>query len=44
MQMDPRCKRLNELSDLSEINEAATINANSEDVVYKLSALFNAQM
>ena len=35
---------LNELSDLSEINEAATINANSEDVVYKLSALFNAQM
>ncbi len=35
---------LNELSELSEINEAATINANSEDVVYKLSALFNAQM
>lgn len=35
---------LNELSDLSAINEAATINANSEDVVYKLSSLFNAQM
>ncbi len=35
---------LNELTDLSDINEAATINANSEDVVYKLSALFNAQM
>ena len=37
-------ENLNELSDLSQINEAATINANSEDVVYKLSALFNAQM
>ena len=35
---------LNELSDLSAINEAATINASSEDVVYKLSSLFNAQM
>lgn len=35
---------LSELSDLSAINEAATIDADSEDVVYKLSALFNAQM
>lgn len=35
---------LKELSELSAINEAATIDADSEDVVYKLSALFNAQM
>lgn len=35
---------INELSELSAINEAATINASSEDVVYKLSSLFNAQM
>ncbi len=35
---------LSELGDLSAINEAATIDADSEDVVYKLSALFNAQM
>ncbi|MBQ8927479.1 MAG: VWA domain-containing protein [Oscillospiraceae bacterium] len=35
---------LSELGTLSEINEAATIDADSEDVVYKLSALFNAQM
>lgn len=35
---------LDELGRLSELNEAATINADSEDVVYKLSALFNAQM
>ena len=37
-------ENVNELSKLSEINEAASINANSEDVVYKLSSLFNAQM
>lgn len=35
---------LTELGDLSAINEAATIDADSEDVAYKLSALFNAQM
>lgn len=35
---------LKELGDLSAINEAATIDADSEDVVYKLGALFNAQM
>lgn len=32
------------LQSLSEINEAASINADSEDVVYKLGSLFNAQM
>ncbi len=35
---------LAELGELSAINEAATIDADSEDVVYKLGALFNAQM
>ena len=35
---------LDELGQLSAINEAATINADSEDVVYKLGSLFNAQM
>lgn len=35
---------LKELGELSAINEAATIDADSEDVVYKLGALFNAQM
>lgn len=35
---------LSELGELSAINEAATIDADSEDVVYKLGALFNAQM
>lgn len=30
--------------DLSGINEAVYINANSDDVIYELSALFNAQM
>ncbi|MBP3234224.1 MAG: VWA domain-containing protein [Eubacterium sp.] len=29
---------------LSEINEAATINADSEDIVYKIKSLFNSQM
>jgi Ca-activated chloride channel family protein len=32
------------LQALSSINEAASINADSEDVVYKLAQLFNAQM
>lgn len=32
------------LQSLSNINEAASINADSEDVVYKLSNLFNAEM
>lgn len=32
------------LKNLSGINEAATINADSEDVVYQLGSLFNAQM
>lgn len=35
---------LAELGELSAINEAATIDADSEDVVYKLGSLFNAQM
>ena len=32
------------LQNISSINEAASINADSEDVVYKLGSLFNAQM
>jgi len=32
------------LQNLSQINEAASIDADSEDVVYKLSNLFNAEM
>lgn len=32
------------LESLSQINEAASINADSEDVVYKIGSLFNAQM
>lgn len=32
------------LQNLSSINEAASINADSDDVVYKLGSLFNAQM
>lgn len=32
------------LQSLSNINEAASINADSEDVIYKLKELFNAQM
>jgi Ca-activated chloride channel family protein len=32
------------LENLSNINEAASINADSEDVIYKLENLFNAQM
>lgn len=32
------------LQTLSSINEAASINADSEDVIYKLGSLFNAEM
>jgi len=32
------------LETLSQINEAASINADTEDVVYQLGSLFNAQM
>ena len=35
---------LDALGKLSSINEAASINADSDDVVYKLKSLFNAQM
>lgn len=35
---------LSKLSELSSINEAANINADSDDVVYNLKSLFNAQM
>jgi len=33
---------IQELQTLSSINEAASINADSEDVIYKLASLFNA--
>ena len=32
------------LQDLSNINEAATMNADSDNVIYRLESLFNAQM
>ena len=32
------------LDSVSKINEAASINAETEDVIYKLESLFNAQM
>ena len=32
------------LSAVSNINEAASINADSEDIVYKLKSLFNSQL
>jgi len=35
---------IKELEPLSQINEAASINADTDDVVYKLGSLFNAQM
>lgn len=35
---------LDALAELSSINEAASINADSDDVVYSLKSLFNAQM
>ena len=31
------------LQNISSINEAASINADSDDVVYKLGSLFNAK-
>ena len=34
----------NAMRELSEVNEAATINADSEDIVYKIKSLFNSQM
>lgn len=33
-----------ELSKLSSINEATSINADSDDIVYKIKSLFNAQL
>lgn len=35
---------LDELKKISAINEAASINADSDDVIYNLKSLFNAQM
>ena len=35
---------LSALSELSAINEAASINADNDDVIYSLKSLFNAQM
>jgi len=32
------------LQSLSDINEATTMNADTDDVIYKLQSLFNAQM
>lgn len=37
-------EELDSLKDLSTINEAVYINADNDDVIYELSALFNAQM
>lgn len=37
-------EQLDSLKDLSSINEAVYINADTDDVVYELAALFNAQM
>jgi Ca-activated chloride channel family protein len=33
-----------ELGKLSNINEAASISADSDDIVYKIKSLFNAQL
>jgi Ca-activated chloride channel family protein len=35
---------ISELEQISSINEGAVINADSDDVIYKLKSLFNAQM
>jgi len=32
------------LQSISNINEASSINADSDDVIYKIKSLFNAQM
>lgn len=37
-------ENIDSLRDLSSINEAVYINADTDDVVYELAALFNAQM
>ncbi len=37
-------EQIDSLKDLSSINEAVYIDADNDDVVYELSALFNAQM
>ncbi len=37
-------EEIDSLKSLSSINEAVYIDADSDDVVYELSALFNAQM
>ena len=37
-------EEINSLKDLSSINEAVYIDADSDDIVYELAALFNAQM
>lgn len=34
----------NAMKELSNINEAASINADSDDVIYKIKSLFNSQM
>jgi Ca-activated chloride channel family protein len=36
--------QLDVLQKVSQLNEAASINADSDDVVYQLGSLFNAQM
>ena len=33
-----------ELAKLSGINEAASINADSDDIIYKIKSLFNSQL
>ena len=33
-----------ELTKLSGINEAASINADSDDIIYKIKSLFNSQL
>lgn len=33
-----------ELARLSGINEAASINADSDDIIYKIKSLFNSQL
>jgi Ca-activated chloride channel family protein len=35
---------INALEEISLVNEAASINADTEDVVYKLANLFNAEL
>lgn len=33
-----------QLGKLSQINEAASINADSDDIIYKIKSLFNSQL